>query len=91
MGRPLPFIRQAKEPVGGDFIKFAEGNDVSDRNFVNADFVLAVLLLGGIQDFGDIHLAVSLFEANFSQVFSDVHLITPLLSVYPYLTSDFMY
>ena len=78
---PLLFLCQAKEPVGRNIIKFTEGDDVSDGDFVYANFILTVLLLRGIQDFRNIHLAVSLFETNLSQIFSDIHLSTPIPSL----------
>ena len=75
----LQFFLQAQEPVCGNAVELAEGDDVVEGDFILAVLVPAVNLLGGIQHFGDIHLAEASGDTDHPQIAHNIHKNTPSL------------
>ena len=74
------FLRfhETQQPVGGDSIEFAERDHMADRNLVLSVFIFAVLLLCGVQDFGDIQLTVSPLCTDDSDILNNTQRISLL-------------
>ena len=75
----LSLFGKAQEPVGGNAVVTAEGDDMADRDLVDSNFVAAVDLLGGIQKLSNISLAQAPLTAYLSEIISNIHNIAPLL------------
>ena len=74
----LHFLFQSQQPVGRNAVEFAKGNDMADGDFILSVFIFAVLLLCGVQDFGDIQLTVSPLCTDDSDILNNTQQISLL-------------